>query len=167
MDCVIELVVDYGIGLVVLCNVNYWMCGGSYGWQVVEKGYIGICWINFIVVMSLWGVKECCIGINLLIVVIFFMLIIMVDMLMLMFFYGMLEVNCLVGCQFLVDGGFDDEGNLIKEFGVIEKNCCILLMGYWKGFGMLIVLDMIVIFFFDGVFVVEVIQDNSDEYGIL
>lgn len=167
MDRVIELVVDYGIGLVVLRNVNYWMRGGSYGWQAAEKGYIGICWINFIVVMSSWGVKECRIGINSLIVVIFFTSIIMVDMSMSMFFYGMLEVNRLVGRQFSVDGGFDDEGNLIKEFGVIEKNRRILSMGYWKGFGMSIVLDMIVIFFFDGVFVVEVIQDNSDEYGIL
>ena len=38
----------------------------------------------------------------------------------------MLEVNRLAGRQLPVDGGFDDEGNLTKEPGVIEKNRRIL-----------------------------------------
>lgn len=45
----------------------------------------------------------------------------MVDMSMSMFSYGMLEVNRLAGRELPVDGGFDDEGNLTKEPGVIEK----------------------------------------------
>jgi 3-dehydro-L-gulonate 2-dehydrogenase len=60
-----------------------------------------------------------------------------------MFSYGMLEVNRLAGRELPVDGGFDDEGNLTKEPGVIEKNRRILPMGYWKGSGLSIVLDMI------------------------
>ena len=64
------------------------------------------------------------------------------------------------------DGGFDDEGNLTKEPGVIEKNRRILPMGYWKGSGMSIVLDMIATLLSDGASVAEVTQDNSDEYGI-
>ena len=63
-------------------------------------------------------------------------------------------------------GGFDDEGNLTKEPGVIEKNRRILPMGYWKGSGMSIVLDMIATLLSDGASVAEVTQDNSDEYGI-
>lgn len=47
----IELAADHGIGLVVLRNANHWMRGGSYGWQVAEKGCIGICWTNSIAVM--------------------------------------------------------------------------------------------------------------------
>ncbi len=39
-------------------------------------------------------------------------------------------------------------------------------MGYWKGSGMSIVLDMIATLLSDGASVAEVTQDNSDEYGI-
>lgn len=59
----------------------------------------------------------------------------MVDMSMSMFSYGMLEVNRLAGRQLPVDGGFDDEGNLTKEPGVIEKNRRILPMGLLERFG--------------------------------
>ncbi|HGV5830256.1 3-dehydro-L-gulonate 2-dehydrogenase [Escherichia coli] len=145
MDRAIELAADHGIGLVALRNANHWMRGGSYGWQAAEKGYIGICWTNSIAVMPPWGAKECRIGTNPLIVAIPSTPITMVDMSMSMFSYGMLEVNRLAGRQLPVDGGFDDEGNLTKEPGVIEKNRRILPMGYWKGSGMSIVLDMIAI----------------------
>lgn len=166
MDRAIELAADHGIGLVALRNANHWMRGGSYGWQAAEKGYIGICWTNSIAVMPPWGAKECRIGTNPLIVAIPSTPITMVDMSMSMFSYGMLEVNRLAGRQLLVDGGFDDEGNLTKEPGVIEKNRRILPMGYWKGSGMSIVLDMIATLLSDGASVAEVTQDNSDEYGV-
>lgn len=166
MDRAIELAADHGIGLVALRNANHWMRGGSYGWQAAEKGYIGICWTNSIAVMPPWGAKECRIGTNPLIVAIPSTPITMVDMSMSMFSYGMLEVNRLAGRQLPVDGGFDDEGNLTKEPGVIEKNRRILPMGYWKGSGMSIVLDMIATLLSDGASVAEVTEDNSDEYGI-
>ena len=143
MDRAIELAADHGIGLVALRNANHWMRGGSYGWQAAEKGYIGICWTNSIAVMPPWGAKECRIGTNPLIVAIPSTQITMVDMSMSMFSYGMLEVNRLAGRQLPVDGGFDDEGNLTKEPGVIEKNRRILPMGYWKGSGMPSVLTKI------------------------
>ena len=166
MDRAVELAKQYGIGVVALGNNNHWMRGGSYGWQAAEKGYIGICWTNSIAVMPPWGAKECRIGTNPLIVAIPSTPITMVDMSMSMFSYGMLEVNRLAGRQLPVDGGFDDEGNLTKEPGVIEKNRRILPMGYWKGSGMSIVLDMIATLLSDGASVAEVTQDNSDEYGI-
>ena len=90
----------------------------------------------------------------------------MVDMSMSMFSYGMLEVNRLAGRELPVDGGFDDEGNLTREPGVIEKNRRILPMGYWKGSGLSIVLDMIATLLSNGSSVAEVTQDNSDEYGV-
>lgn len=166
MDRAIELASDHGIGLVAVRNANHWMRGGSYGWQAAEKGYIGICWTNSIAVMPSWGAKACNIGTNPLIVAIPSTPITMVDMSMSMFSYGMLEVNRLAGRQLPVDGGFDDEGNLTKEPGVIEKNRRILPMGYWKGSGLSIVLDMIATLLSNGASVAEVTEDNSDEYGI-
>ncbi|HHG8770887.1 TPA: 3-dehydro-L-gulonate 2-dehydrogenase [Raoultella planticola] len=166
MDRAISLAADHGIGLVALRNANHWMRGGSYGWQAAEKGYIGICWTNSIAVMPPWGAKECRIGTNPLIVAIPSNPITMVDMSMSMFSYGMLEVNRLAGRQLPVDGGFDDEGNLTRDPAPIEKNRRILPMGYWKGSGMSIVLDMIATLLSDGASVAEVTQDNSDEYGV-
>lgn len=166
MDRAIELASDHGIGLVALRNANHWMRGGSYGWQAAQKGYIGICWTNSIAVMPSWGAKECRIGTNPLIVAIPSNPITMVDMSMSMFSYGMLEVNRLAGRKLPVDGGFDDEGNLTKEPGIIEKNRRILPMGYWKGSGLSIVLDMIATLLSNGSSVAEVTQDNSDEYGV-
>ena len=166
MDRAISLASDHGIGLVAVRNANHWMRGGSYGWQAAEKGYIGICWTNSIAVMPPWGAKECRIGTNPLIVAVPSNPITMIDMSMSMFSYGMLEVNRLAGRQLPVDGGFDDEGQLTKEPGVIEKNRRILPMGYWKGSGLSIVLDMIATLLSDGASVAEVTEDNSDEYGI-
>ena len=166
MDRATELAADHGIGLVALRNANHWMRGGSYGWQAAEKGYIGICWTNSIAVMPAWGSKACCIGTNPLIVAIPSTPITMVDMSMSMFSYGMLEVNRLAGRTLPVDGGFDDEGHLTREPGVIEKNRRILPMGYWKGSGLSIVLDMIATLLSNGSSVAEVTQDNSDEYGV-
>ena len=78
----------------------------------------------------------------------------------------LLEVNRLAGRTLPVDGGFDDEGHLTREPGVIEKNRRILPMGYWKGSGLSIVLDMIATLLSNGSSVAEVTQDNSDEYGV-
>ncbi|HAF2130255.1 TPA: 3-dehydro-L-gulonate 2-dehydrogenase [Salmonella enterica] len=166
MDRAISLASEHGIGLVALRNANHWMRGGSYGLQAAEKGYIGICWTNSVAVMPPWGSKECRIGTNPLIVAIPSTPITMVDMSMSMFSYGMLEVNRLAGRELPVDGGFDNDGNLTREPGVIEQNRRILPMGYWKGSGLSVVLDMIATLLSDGASVAEVTLDNSDEYGV-
>src|SRR5699024_10874539 len=154
------------IGLVALRNANHWMRGGSYGWQAAEKGYIGICWTNSIAVMPPWGAKECRIGTNPLIVAIPSTPITMVDMSMPMFTYRLSAAHRLAARPLPVYGGLDDEGNLTKEPGVIEKHRRILPLGYWKGSRMSIVLHMIATLLPDGASVAEVTQDNSDEYGI-
>ncbi|OCG10281.1 3-dehydro-L-gulonate 2-dehydrogenase [Gilliamella sp. wkB178] len=166
MDRATELAAQHGIGLVALRNANHWMRGGSYGWQAAEKGYIGICWTNTIAVMPPWGAKECRIGTNPIIIAIPGKQITMVDMSMSMFSYGMLEVNRLAGRQLPVDGGFDDQGNLTRDPGIIEKNRRILPMGYWKGSGLSIVLDMIATLLANGASVAEITEEKSDEYDV-
>ena len=42
-----------------------------------------------------------------------------------------------------VDGGFDEAGNLTRDPGAIEKSQRPLPVGYWKGSGLSVVLDMI------------------------
>lgn len=166
MNRAMALADEHGIGLVALRNANHWMRGGGYGYQAAEKGYIGICWSNSIAVMPPWGAKECRIGTNPFIVAVPTEPVTMIDMSMSMFSYGMLEVNRLAGRQLPVDGGFDDEGNLTRDPGTVEKNRRILPMGYWKGSGMSIVLDMIATLLSNGESVASVTEDMDDEYGV-
>ncbi|WP_241568929.1 3-dehydro-L-gulonate 2-dehydrogenase [Rosenbergiella collisarenosi] len=166
MDRALELAKQHGMGLVAVRNANHWMCGGTYGRQAAEQGYIGVCWTNSIAVMPPWGAKECRIGTNPLIIAVPGDPVTMVDMSMSMFSYGKLEVTRLAGKSLPIEGGFDDQGELTRDPGTIEKNRRILPMGCWKGSGLSIVLDMMATLLSDGASVAEVTEDNSDEYGV-
>lgn len=166
MDRAMRIADKFGIGVVALKNANHWMRGGGYGWQAAENGYIGICWTNALAVMPPWGAKECRIGTNPLIIAVPSTPITMVDMSCSMYSYGMLEVNRLAGRQTLVDAGFDDDGNLTRDPATIEKNRRLLPMGYWKGSGLSIVLDMIATLLSDGLSTVAVTEDKDDEYCV-
>lgn len=166
MDRAMELADANGIGMVALRNTNHWMRGGGYGWQAAEKGYVGICWTNSLAVMPPWGAKDCRIGTNPIIIAVPADPPIMVDMSTSMFSYGMLEVNRLAGRQLPVDGGFDEKGNLTRDPGAIEKTRRLLPMGYWKGSGLSIVLDMIASLVTNGLSVADVTTKLSDEYSV-
>lgn len=143
MDRAMALADNNGIGLVALRNANHWMRGGTYGWQAAEKGYIGICWTNSLAVMPAWGGKDCRIGTNPLVVAVPAEPPVVVDMSMSMFSYGRLEVTRLAGDQLPLDGGYDENGNLTRDPGAIENTRRLLPMGFWKGSGLSIVLDMV------------------------
>ena len=166
MDRAMELASQNGVGIVALRNANHWMRGGSYGWQAAEKGYIGICWTNALAVMPPWGAKECRIGTNPLIVAVPTTPITMVDMSCSMYSYGMLEVHRLQGRQTLVDAGFDDNNNPTRDPATVEKNRRLMPMGFWKGSGLSIVLDMIATLLSNGESTVAVTEDKDDEYCV-
>ena len=90
----------------------------------------------------------------------------MVDMSCSMYSYGMLEVHRLAGRQTFVDAGFDDEGNLTRDPSIVEKNRRLLPMGFWKGSGLSIVLDMIATLLSNGESTVAVTEDKNDEYCV-
>lgn len=161
-----EIADQFGIGVVALKNANHWMRGGGYGWQAAEKGYIGICWTNALAVMPPWGAKECRIGTNPLIIAVPSNPITMVDMSCSMYSYGMLEVHRLAGRQTFVDAGFDDDGNLTRDPGTVEKNRRLLPAGFWKGSGLSIVLDMIATLLSNGLSTAAVTEDKDDEYCV-
>ncbi|OOF67327.1 3-dehydro-L-gulonate 2-dehydrogenase [Rodentibacter caecimuris] len=166
MDRAMLIADQFGIGVVALKNANHWMRGGSYGWQAAEKGYIGICWTNSIAVMPPWGAKECRIGTNPLIIAVPSNPITMVDMSCSMYSYGMLEIHRLAGQQTLVDAGFDDNGNPTRDPETVEKNRRLMPMGFWKGSGLSIVLDMIAALLSNGLSVAEVTEEKDDEYCV-
>ncbi|MDX7988665.1 3-dehydro-L-gulonate 2-dehydrogenase [Xenorhabdus sp. 12] len=166
MDRAIELAKEYGLGLVALRNTNHWMRGGTYGSQAAEKGFIGICWTNSMAALPPWGAKECRIGTNPLIIAIPGNPITLLDISTSMFSYGKLQTNLLSGQQFPVEAGYDDDGNLTRDPFIIEKTRRLLPMGYWKGSGLSIVLDMMAALLSNGLSVAEITQNNRDEYGI-
>jgi 3-dehydro-L-gulonate 2-dehydrogenase len=120
------------------------MRGGTYGWQAAEAGLIGICWTNTMPNLPPWGGVEPCLGNNPLVLAVpreggHVVL----DMAMSQFSYGALESYRTRGDMLPVDGGFDTEGNLTRDPAAIEKSQRPLPVGYWKGSGLSIVLDII------------------------
>ena len=145
MDRACELAKEYGIGLVALGNNNHWMRGGSYGFQAADKGCIGICWSNTCPNMPAWGGRDRKIGNN---PIIFAVprsngQHVVIDCAVSQFSYGKIEDCRLKGVQLPVPGGYDTNGNLTTDPAEIEKTGRVLPMGYWKGSGLSIVLDLI------------------------
>jgi 3-dehydro-L-gulonate 2-dehydrogenase len=144
MDRALALSREHGIGCVALANTNHWMRAGTYGWQAAEAGFIGICWTNTMPNLPPWGGAERVIGNNPLVLAVprpdgp-----VVLDMAMSQFSYGTLESYRKRGELLPVDGGFDREGNLTRDPAAIEASWRPLAIGYWKGSGLSIVLDMI------------------------
>jgi 3-dehydro-L-gulonate 2-dehydrogenase len=143
MDRAIALSREHGIGCVALANTNHWMRAGTYGWQAAEAGFVGICWTNTMPNLPPWGGIERVIGNNPLVIGVPRKAgPVVLDMAMSQFSYGQLESYRKRGQQLPVDGGFDCEGNLTRDPGAIEKSWRPLPIGYWKGSGLSIVLDI-------------------------
>ncbi len=144
MNRATEIAAKNGLGLVSLNNTTHWMRGGAYGWQAAEKGFIGICWTNTESCMPAWGAKSCGIGNNP-----FIMAVpgkdghVVLDMAMSQYSYGKLQTTRLKGQKLPYPGGFDQEGNLTDNPGEIEETRRILPMGFWKGSGFAVMLDLI------------------------
>ena len=144
MNRATEIAEKNGLGLVSLNNTTHWMRGGAYGWQAAEKGFIGICWTNTESCMPTWGAKSTGIGNNP-----FIMAVprkeghVILDMAMSQYSYGKLQTTRLKNQKLPYAGGFDQDGNLTDIPEQIENSRRILPMGYWKGSGFAILLDLI------------------------
>ncbi|HCW54901.1 3-dehydro-L-gulonate 2-dehydrogenase [Galactobacillus timonensis] len=147
----VALAREHGIGMCALRNTTHWMRGGTYAWKMAEAGFVGISWINTESCMPLWGSDEKSVGNNP-----FCMAVprdegpIVLDMAMSQYAYGKLGVYRLAGKQLPFPGGYDRDGNLTSDPGAIEDSMRILPMGYWKGSGMAIVLDLAAAILSDG-----------------
>ncbi|MDO4327995.1 MAG: 3-dehydro-L-gulonate 2-dehydrogenase [Lachnospiraceae bacterium] len=167
MDRACELAKKFGIGIVALGNNNHWMRGGSYGFQAADHGCIGICWSNTCPNMPAWGGKDRKIGNN---PIIFAVprsngQHVVIDCAVSQFSYGKIEDCKLKGIQLPVPGGYDTKGNLTTDPAEIEKTWRVLPMGYWKGSGISIALDLIATVLTNGNSV-HTIGTFGDEVGL-
>ena len=135
---------EHGMGCVALANTTHWMRGGSYGWQAAEAGFIAICWTDTMPNLPPWGASDSRIGNNPLVIAVprsggHIVL----DMAMSQFSYGALASYRMRGEPLPVEGGFDREGRLTRDPAAIEASNRPLPIGYWKGSGLALMLDMI------------------------
>ena len=158
---------EYGVGVVALGNNNHWMRGGTYGWLAADLGCIGICWSNTMPNMPAWGGKDRKIGNNPLV-----MAVprsngehAVIDCAVSQFSYGKIEDCRLRGVQLPVPGGYNEAGELTTDPAEIEKTWRVLPMGYWKGSGLSIVLDLIATVLTNGNSVAK-IGTFGDEVGL-
>src|SRR5690606_27950141 len=135
---------ESGIGCVALANTNHWMRGGSYGWQAVEQGKIGICFTNTMPNMPAWGAKESRLGNNPLVIgiprkegpVV-------LDMAMSQFAYGKLSRLAQAGEKSAFPAGFDEKGDLTHDPKVVLEDQSAMPMGLWKGAGLSLMIDLL------------------------
>ncbi len=144
MDRAIALSRKNGISCVALANTNHWMRGGSYGWQAAEAGAMGICWTNTMANLPPWGASDPRVGNNPLIIAVPRAEgHVVLDMAMSQFSYGALASYRMRGEPLPVEGGFDAEGRLTRDPAAIEASKRPLPIGYWKGSGLALMLDMV------------------------
>jgi 3-dehydro-L-gulonate 2-dehydrogenase len=166
MDRAIELAGRSGIGCVGLRNTNHWMRGGTYGWQAVEKGMIGICFTNTKPNMVPWGGSEIRIGNNPLIIAIPRKQDhIVLDMAISQYSFGKIQEYALKRQQLPFPGGMDDRGDLTRDPDVILKTEKTIPIGYWKGSGLSFVLDLLAALISGGD-TSSVIAGREEEYGL-
>jgi 3-dehydro-L-gulonate 2-dehydrogenase len=144
MERAIALARQHGVGCVALANTNHWMRGGSYGWQAADAGVIGICWTNTLPNLPPWGTSVPLLGNNPLVIAVPRPSgHIVLDMAMSQFSYGALAAYRARGELLPVEGGFDLDGHLTRNPEVIESSRRPLPIGYWKGSGLALMLDLI------------------------
>lgn len=144
MDRAISLANEHGISCVAVKNTNHWMRGGTYGWQAADAGLIGICFTNTIANMPPWGGIDARLGNNPLIIAVprkggn-----VVLDMAISQYSFGKLHVYRSKNEQLPLPGGYDTDGHLTTDPGAIIESLRPLPIGFWKGSGLSLALDLL------------------------
>lgn len=165
-DLAIELSSQHGIGCVTLARTNHWMRGGTYGRHAARKGYVFIGWTNTIGNMPAWGAVDNRLGNNPLVIAMPYEdQAIVLDMAMSQYSFGAMELAAIKKETFPVYGGYDSSGSLTKEPSEILKSRRPLPVGYWKGAGLSLLLDLLATILSGGWSTAE-ISRREVEYGL-
>jgi len=165
-DRAMELAKLNGIGLVALANTNHWMRGGTYGWQAARKGFVFISWTNTCPNMPAWGAKDPRQGNNPFVIAVPYKNeAIVLDFALTQFSYGKMETYKNEGKRLPYSGGFNKEGELTDDPAEILETWRALPIGYWKGSGMSLLLDILATILSGGLSTHE-IKDCNSEYSL-
>ncbi len=168
MNRAIELANQHGLGGVALANTNHWMRGGSYGWLAADAGVFAMCWTNTLANLPPWGASTPAVGNNPLVIAVPRPAgkHVVIDMAMSQFSYGALSAYAARGQQLPVPGGYDKAGNLTTDPAAIEASTRALAIGYWKGSGLSLVLDMLAAMLSGGNAVHDIPRESTRESGV-
>lgn len=165
-DKVMEIASRNGIGMIAMGNTNHWMRGGTYGWKAARKGFVFVGWTNTEANMPAWGAKDFRLGNNPLVLAVpYENEAIVLDFAMSQFSYGKLEVYQLEGKQLPYPGGFNEKGELTADPGEILITRRALPVGYWKGSGLSLLLDILASVLSGGFSTYEISQKEA-EYSL-
>ena len=161
-----ELAQENGIGMVALANTNHWMRGGTYGWQAAKKGFVFICWTNTCPNMPAWGATDPRIGNNPFVIAVPYRNeAIVLDFAMSQYSYGKMESLKNEGKKLPYSGGFNKNGQITTDPGEILESWRALPVGYWKGAGLSLLLDILATILSGGLSTHQ-IKTCSSEHGL-
>lgn len=165
-ESAINLSREYGIGCVAMANTNHWMRGGTYGWHAAKQGFAFIGWTNTIANMPAWGAVDSRLGNNPLVIAIPYReQAIVLDMAMSQFSFGAMELAQMKKETFPVPGGYDVNGELTKDPSAILASKRPLPIGFWKGAGLSLLLDILATILSGGFSTTE-ISKKEVEYAL-
>jgi 3-dehydro-L-gulonate 2-dehydrogenase len=165
-DRAMELARKHSIGCVALRNTNHWLRPGKYGWRAAEAGFAFMCWTNTIPNMPPWGGIEPRIGNNPIVLAVPREAgPVVLDMAMSQFAFGQLELYRLRNQELPVPGGYDTQGQLTTNAAEILESERPLPIGYWKGSGLALMLDLFATLMSGGSSSYQLGQ-QSHEYGV-
>jgi len=165
-DRAMQLASNYAMGCVALANTNHWMRGGYYGWHAAKNNFVFIGWTNTIANMPAWGATDARLGNNPMVIAVpYNEQAIVLDMATSQFSYGALEMAKMKGEDLPVDGGFNVKGALTKNPSEILASKRVLPVGYWKGAGLSLLLDILSAVLSGGLSTHEITQRKT-EYGL-
>lgn len=134
---------EHGIGCVALSNTNHWIRGGTYGWHAAKAGFVFFGITNTIGAMSAWGAVDIRLGNNPFVMALPYKdEAIVLDMAMSQYSYGAMELLVYKNEKLAMQGGFNIEGELTNDPAEIIASGRALPIGYWKGAGMSLLLDI-------------------------
>lgn len=160
-----ELAREYGMGCVALANTNHWMRGGTYAWKAARAGFAYIAWSNTISNMPPWGAVDKKLGNNPLIIgVPYGQDAVVLDMALSQYSFGALEIRRQKNEQLPLPGGYDKNGNLTTDPAAIMESWRPLPIGYWKGAGLSLLLDVLATILSAGLSTAEISAQNAEHH---
>jgi 3-dehydro-L-gulonate 2-dehydrogenase len=154
---------EHGIGCVALANTNHWMRGGTYGWQAAKAGFVFIGWTNTTASMPAWGALNGKLGNNPLVMGLPYKNeAIILDMAMSQYSFGAMELAVMKKEKLPVYGGYDSKGQLTVEPAEILQSRRPIPIGYWKGAGLALLLDILAAVLSGGLAVHEIAKKETE-----
>jgi len=158
-----QLAQEHGIGCVSLANTNHWMRGGTYGWQAAKAGFVFIGWTNTTGIMPAWGALDPKLGNNPLVIALPYKdEAIVLDMAMSQYSYGAMELAVLKNERLPVAGGYNLKGELTNDPAAVLSSKRPLPVGYWKGAGLSLLLDILATVLSGGLAVHQIAQKDVE-----